>query len=74
MVIVINRAVARNFSWGRGGVKMGPKQVVAEGVALPRNVIFPLMAGGGVEPITPSPVYAPDNQGRSRWPNFGVFK
>jgi hypothetical protein len=32
-----------------GGVKMGSKSDVAEGVTLPRNVIFPL-TGKGVEP------------------------
>jgi hypothetical protein len=43
---VLFRGVARNFSWGGFWVKMGPKMGVAEGVASPRNVIFPLMGGG----------------------------
>jgi hypothetical protein len=42
---------------GQNGPKKGRAEGVAEGVALPRNVIFPLM--GGVKPLTPPPWLRP---------------
>jgi hypothetical protein len=39
---------------GAGGeVKIGTKRGVAEGVASPRNIIFPLIRGRGLNPNPP---------------------
>jgi hypothetical protein len=55
------RSVARNFSYvgGQNGPKKGCGRSVEEGVASPRNVIFPLMAG--FKPLNP-PVATPLNK------------